>query len=328
MTTITKNKAASETSVAVGALAVSFARIGAKNEAFLHEIDVTLAAKEVTQKGALSMLLRMQDAYKPEELDAMPVPDTEDGNNPAKRKRDVQDPKTGETKSITEDFYSGLFDNLPVGDNISKTLDAISNALSGGKDGPVDKTLPSDQAGLIRLRKTLVGRRQAGRGLLKRTMKLYHQYNAVDEMDSVQLDVATEEKDGKEIVSGTTYPITIFNKADMKQFRPFSISSFLALDVAEAVAAGGSWQNLMDTMGRDKGGSTGDGIPPVTLKTFESFLSGVANFVDDHLGQISKKLDAKDGKDTIVTLVDLYVALTPLYEKHKAEYDRIVMAAR
>ncbi len=312
------------------AVAIVLGRKAAANAAFVAAIDSGIAAKEETQKGALHMYLKAVALFGAE-MSKFPEPDStaKDSNYPAKYPIYVSDPKTGESKETTGDFYFDLFETMPQGVRITKEIEGIDLAVAGGKAGPIPEQYEGwTNVQLSSQRKRLVGQRTTGRGLLKRTFKLAFQQSAVAALPGVIVElVMDKDKDGKETVSNSTYPIAVFNKEKVTDFRTLSVSSFLSLKPKVALDKGGTFAALIGTMGRNAN-DPALGIK-VDAKNVESVIAGLAHFAEANIGLIAKAVntkEAKDSDDLVLSLHDMVHALQPILAATKNRYDGLVLA--
>ena len=75
----------------------------------------------------------------------------------------------------------------------------------------------------------------------KRAIDLYFQIRAVEQMPLIEIQFSDDHK-----------KISVGDRNRRPHWRTLSVDSFLSLDVPQAVAKGGTWENLLDSWKRPK----------------------------------------------------------------------------
>jgi len=133
---------------------------------------------------------------------------------------------------------------------------------------------------------------------------------------------------GKEkiTVSACPKPIWITPEDEPGEGRDFSITQVLAFNPKEALAAGGTMANLVETAGRD-GDDSGDETKMTDDKAREVITELNAFFEGadgrQNIAALQKAMNEKDSDDLVDSVCAVYLALKPLYTKFQTRYEKL-----
>ncbi len=277
-------------------IALTMAAAVAGNLTLTQDTEEVLSSAVVLKRAPLWILADLKAAGV--DVAAYPHPDSKAGNNPAKFEGFRKDPKTGEKKAYTVDWYNVYCSGLPTGKRIAAALAAIS------EEEKVSKSVATSEE-----KKSLNQQMNNLRNLYRRAIKLEYQFNAVNSLPHVAVAYRmTKGEDGADVLKSTPYPINLYNPKDPTDFNILSIGSFLGLNVAAAQSNGGTKEALLATAGK---GTTEDEeaeTPAIdSVETFEDYAAEMeASFENDRMvGEIYSRLNGKDSDDFLLTMFSL-----------------------
>lgn len=281
---------------------------------FTKLLDEVANVSEDNYQMVFRVLTEAERVFGHDRLRLFPVPDStkDTSNNPAKIKRMVSTPDG--LKERTVDFYVELFDLFPNGRAINEALKGLKQAADGVESAPLEyKRLDIHQR--TTEKRHFEKRRSDERGMFKRAIRLYLQQQAIGNMAS---------KDGMEhvgwryiendegVVMVSPKPIVVFNRHDVMKYDIVSVGQFLAYDVKQAVAKGGTLADLKATSARGvkkpdvlPGTAKGEVARIKDVPQLMTAISMVGHFMD---------YDAKAG------------ALTDEGKKHQAAFLKVLAA--
>ncbi len=320
------------------------------DEEFHREVAECIAAVVKGKTTAIDMYAQFRRIYSKVELDSMPVPGTELEHVTGNQKPDKIKTKDQTGKPITVVWTNDFVSAMPEGKEFEGKLDDIAKEVKAPGSVAWLKAFTSKKD-IAALKSEYTGKRNALRSMVKRAISLHHQWEAVQGMPlvscewipgkqkerAISVPVAFGEGELKDatLVTKAPKPIWISPKGKPSDGRDFSITQFLAFDVALALKGenGGSMADLVATAGRGVGdgeGGEGEGdgvdmtgdVAQVTASQFYNWLN-----VREHQAEVLKKIAnrAKDpeGNDWLDLVGSIYIALKPIYEKNKAAYEEL-----
>lgn len=243
------------------------------NEPLMAEIDILNKAHHDWEGGAFTVMHRLTSIMKPEELDNLPVPGSDSGNNPARYLVPITkiSPKGKRSEEWKErDYYVDLALNLPGVVLKQKLKDQLERA--NGSDSVNKSDIPANvldwdidyRASLaIKLQQEIDGAVRA----VTQAFGLYFQLKAFNtELQHVSATpIWALGPDGMPLngangramkVENTKKPIVIrstIEGREMTDRKEVSIGTFLKYNVAKAAENnGGTYQAVMNTIARDK----------------------------------------------------------------------------
>lgn len=280
--------------------AISAANELAKNDQFTTDAEAFLTAGEVVKMGPLTLFLSIyvNDA---DLLSSLPVPETKTGNNPEMIKVSRPSAKGGTTDK-TVSFYTVMADNHPIGKKIQNTIDDLKRRNDNGTLGDVS---------FARDNSKWTARKTAFRTVVKKMAKLYHQFDAISNLDLVTAAPAKIEQvgpDGKahEVYAMGAEPIMLSSKSNAQDFKTMSVETFLRIKVDEAIAMAGKPEgvtkaHLMKTLDRETGQAKG--AIAITDKTREGVASSLWNYLDKEMGGVAAAIHKRDAEGNALLLV-------------------------
>lgn len=293
-----------------------------------------MEAKEITESGAIRILLALQQAYG-QEMAAFPRPGStaETSDNPDKFKVSVQS-SNGSQRLVDRSFFVEFADNTKEGKAILQELKyckALTNMEMDKSQVPetFKEKYPNPEA--IAVRKSyLEGRRNTIRTAYKKAVALGYQCEDIDSLDKVSITFVWANKEKTE-VQNTKTPIRLSDVDNPDKWGYFSISQVMRMSVPKALESGGTYQALLDTVRRD--GKEGQGgkseAAPKQIRTADTFAARIVDihealdfaFTDKNGRQFHK--DIKDSlhkagsDDVLLSLYDLKNAFEELLKDDK-----------
>lgn len=295
-------------------------------------IESIESANIVKAGGAVNTMVMLRRIYG-EDLDSMPRPGEKEGNN-----RDVitvEETVNGETKSRDTTFYVVFADGTPLGSTILSRLEQCERAK---KPDTIKDGIPADILEMVATRTIgrevarLEGLRATNRAMIKRAMRLVHQFNALETVPGINAEPIWEDgKEGEQVLNVKdciqVWQMHEDEKRGVKYTRDFNISTFLKLDAKTAIEQGGGFKALIDTLAREtKKGDQNAKSPDRRIASLDTMV-GVAvelhRFTDeiitdkDHAeyDKLIKALkSAKAADETVASFVELRNYLTDIID--------------
>jgi len=193
----------------------------------------------------------------------------------------------------------------------------------------------------------VTSRRNALRSMVKRSIELHHQYDAIDAMPSVNIQwikikgnsvglkgIEMPEAYGKGkpsfMVTASPKNIWISPSDNPGEGRDFSVTQLLAFDISAALAAGGTMADLVATASKgsnDGDEGDGDGAEWDESEAYEGF-SKIANFVHkrDNVALVNMILGDKkhpERKEWLENIGEIYHVFHRWYIKNRSEIEEI-----
>jgi hypothetical protein len=285
--------------------------VAAKCDWLSVTINTIAKAKQDYEGGPFAVMFKVMDKMDAETIESLPIPNSENGNNPALYKIRVTGAK-GKPVVKEKNFYNVLSDRLPV--NVAKE-ERISMLDLSMKD-PVQynvSSVPKDIKDMdVDRRKAeiskLEGELATSRKNVKDAFELLFHIRACNSLEGVTVSVmyALDDKgnelngeDGREcVVENTRTPITITTTVDgrkAKDTTQIGIGSLKKLRPDVALERGGTYQALMDSAPTVKRGTKDSDEPggnkPDMIATLDKFQ---ARITDIHTFMRQDVWDAKD----------------------------------
>lgn len=297
-------------------------------------------AKEVLDLGRFRLLFAMQNDFEAEQLDGFPVPDTEEGNNPDHFKADKLN-ADGTTSKAWTTFYTVFADNTVMGRTILSSIEMLERL---GNPQAIKDDIPAELKALdphARENKLNYwkGRRGTLRKAYKEAMKLYFQFNAVNNFPGIKAEPMwavgrgpdDEHADGLEI-ENTTKPIQVWlipaEGKPVAKWEALSVSAFMKLNVKKAIEKGGTFAALIESgivpkvkkpgATATSGGQTGNNAAatklrietaPTLLDTIIETHRAMTAMLEDkqavEYGKLLKSVNLKDTDETVTAMVEL-----------------------
>ena len=238
-------------------------------------VRLTIKSGEEAKKGPLALCALLRAKFGAEGMAAFPDvgspfkdPDDAEGkrylpcNNPDRYtvQRDGKKGKVNEPHS----FYQDFADRTPYGRVITAALNAIDAARDVYRDQKTYKNckpyvtednetldFPNITAWDVQALLTTWNKRRSNLATAyKQAVRVDRQIIAMSEYPGITLQIA-KNKDGS-IDASRLYPITIADKNNAGDFGTFTPTNFLKLDCDKAGKNGGTYADLMATVGRGK----------------------------------------------------------------------------
>lgn len=306
MNALIKGKSKVETVVSATELQVGEAMemkaraFGASQSAALGEtINRIAKAKQDYQGGPFAVMFTVTKNMTGEQLDELPHPASNSGQNPAIYKVSVIGAK-GKRSTPEHKYYNVVSDNLAC--NVAKQARIDLLELSLGDPTKVNmSSVPADiqdmdkkyrEAEIARLK----GELATSRRNVNEAFELLFHIREINELPGVEASVIyaigpdgllQDGEDGREsVVENTTTPISLTTTVEGRKGIDtclLSVGSFKKLDPKKASEKGGTYQALIDTAQRGTksgtGSGTGGAAKPERIATNDTLI---ARMVDIH----------------------------------------------
>lgn len=295
---------------------------------------VAANAKDEFSGAPIKLYVAMLQDYDDETINALPIIDSEGGNNP-----DIfmwKDPNS-DAKEKKVSFYTIWTDNTP---EVSKVLEELRWLKALGDPEMRDDDIPQEfkdkydgPAKRESRKKYLVGRRTTIRNCYKRAVQLLHQFDAINELAGVTVNLIPT-ADGK----GYENFLHVHTKVEERKLLDtmhLTVSQFLKLNAAAIAEQGGTFAALKASIVRKKKGegSKGEtGIPALasiqTGETLDKVMTAAHHYLD-HLitdkkgkdwGDFLKFLTGPGGASAIETLGDIRACIDDIFKMDKVAY--------
>lgn len=314
------------------ARAIAFA--ATQSEALGETLARIAKARQDYEGGPFAVLFKVSGNMTEEQIDNLPNPSSETGNNPAKYKVRVEGGKDGKGRLVDHYYYDVVSDNLAC--NIAKRQRIEMLNLSLGDPTKVNMAaVPADIMDMPVIRRgaevsRLEGELTTSRKNINEAFELLFQIRAVNECTGVTANVlyALDDKgvelngeDGRPAeVENTRTPIVVTTTVEGRKgidTARIGVTSFKKLRPEMAKERGGTYRAVMDSApvkkkGKNQNGSNAqDQSKPQainTLETFEARLTDLHDYLDtiysdskqEIYGALLKKMNAKTGNENLL----------------------------
>lgn len=339
---------AEETAAQVGVADIGISKLVSKLDPEATKvIDTCLEAKVTDKASAVMLYAQFRRVFTQSELNSMPMPGWDENDakgssyKPDKRKIRAS---TGEPVTVvwTNDFVSSMAE----GKVFEKALDDAKKE----NDNPGTtrfQALNKDELKAV-IASATQGRNNL-RSLIKRTIKLGHQWEAIRKLNQIGIrwisgtktkGVAMPLKCGQglgehEFVTLSPKPIWLFNQADPSKGRDFSVTQVLAFNPTNARNGenGGNMADLIATAGKGPdeeekadglkaGEAMADDEAQATASMFINFITKTEN----RAAVMKKIADFKkdtDGIEWMGIMMEIDRFVHPIAEKNRNTYMQV-----
>lgn len=252
----------------------------------LNDMEMATAAKSVVRRGPNIIRHDLVRVFG-KELDGMPVPDSEGGNNP-----DLYALPNSKRKGS---FYNDLFDAYKWGAGIKALLDAcklaekpetVNEAEAAFKKMSRDDLIHASAEKLAGEVEKAKKERAYGRSVIKNAMLLHFQLAALDTLKGIKVQPVLDEE-GNLWDGPAPY---IIRDADLVtkpgDFKYFSVDTINKIPVEKVAEAGGTYKALLASLKREKEQPETVEVPALSIQTVAPYL--------ERVGQLLQKVDAND----------------------------------
>lgn len=253
------------------------------DETFSTQVEQTFEAREIMKRAGLVWLLELRRVYSDEEMDSLPVPGTDTGNNPDKYKRSANT-GTGERQSPVGAFYLDWFDETPMGKHINGQIKAIKDAKSKavGADLTLNDNVPKRDAMLNKWE----ARRTNGVTQVRLAVNIWLKMRSISEyLPNVEVEFLTTGEDNNVEVMATTTPIRVYGTVKPHNSYVYSIGSFLQLKPSVAAEKAGNTGDqaaaLDATTAREPNGPQTYDWSIKDIPSFNYGMSELSNLLDN-----------------------------------------------
>lgn len=252
-------------------MASHYADVFAADPAAMASLELIIEAQEEVKMGPLNLERHFVRVFG-DDLKAFPVPDSFGGNNPDKYSLPGK-------KNAKGSFYADLFYDLPVGKALKTDLEGIALALKNDPATPAKyKTFSGGVVALDKEKKKLTQRAGSGARAVRMAMAFHFQVERLKDFDTIALQVTYPEE------SVQTYPVAIFNRVKMTEFKVFSIGALLSLDLDAAEDKGGSYEDVYSSTKRSAAPPDGESSIK-NLDGFEAAGADLLNYLEKIAGE-------------------------------------------
>lgn len=264
-------------------------QLAAKEDASISAAIVEqMEAKEITESGAIRILLALKKAYG-QEMAAFPKPGTtfETSDNPDKFKKEVPAAKGGH-RMAERSFYVEFADQTKEGKAILQELGWIKilrnpEANQNLVGNEFQEKYPNPEALAVR-ESYLEGRRNTIRNAYKKAVAFGYQYSDIEALDKVTISFVWADRQ-QTAVQNTKTPIRLGDADNPNKWQYVSISQLMRMSVPKAIEVdGGSYTSLFNTMKRDKdeNGAGSSKAAPQQIRTADTFAARITD-IDEGL---------------------------------------------
>lgn len=338
--------AASDVDVGIYTLAHKLDEDTHANVTLRNNIEAVMAGK-VT---AVTVYSEFKRIFSKDELDGMPYPGTDkDSLYLGNFKPDIVKTiaKTGSNagQEITTTWTNDFVSSLALGKQYETDMADLSKAIEDLNAVPRFRGYTKDQ--LKSELSDAQGKRNALRSMVKRAIELHHMFEGIKGMPNVEIQwIPAADKSPKFIampvgfgeeepsIKVTKAPknLWIYPKGQQLGGRDFSVTQLLGMDVATAIANGGTLGDLVATgkkgANSDNGGDgTGDGIDMTEGEAYGT-ASKTINFFSkrENNAAVLRILADKnhpEHKDWVELIGDTWGAFYPLAKRIRREYETL-----
>jgi hypothetical protein len=306
-------------------------------------IDATVKAKAT----AVSLYAQFKRLYTKDEMNGWPYPGTDKETVPANHSPDKVKKFTKTGQEIVIVWTNDLVSAMPEGKEFETQIENVKTEKKAPGSVPALKgKSKKDMADIVA---GATQRRNALRNMVKRSIALHHQLEAVIGMPKIGFTwqkgnfagiaksvITLPEEYGKgtmgskpvQVTMGPK-PIWLYPSDSPSEGIDFSVTQFLNFDVNAAIQAGGSLADLVATSATGaqeaEGEEEGDGhdmsidVAQVTFSQAVNFLNVKENVAN--LRRILADKKSPDRNDWIELIVDLHLLIEPEAKKCKHAYD-------
>jgi len=275
----------------------------------------TVNADEKRKRNPLMIMFMLEDRFDGTEgrrkLSDCPIPGSKTGNNP-----DVIEDKEknaqGESVSVRTAFWREVAYAMEEGRAIKAQLADVNGKVGRWEIGA--EGVSATEWRRVQEKKRLDNRLTGLVTVVRKSVSLYFQWQSVAALPGVEVQFALDEnEDGSQTVTATS-PVTVYDPKKPGTFETMSVGQFLQLDAEEAKDNGGSYSDLIKTLGREPASGTGDTgskIKPVkSLDDLLSMLDEIAVYLDQstdegkkHAAALAKLMaNPKTGDDAVLSV--------------------------
>ncbi len=282
-------------------------------------INTIAKAKQDYEGGPFQVMFKVMEKMSAEQIDALPDPDAETGNNPGLYKIRIVGAK-GKPEVKERKYYHVLSDALPGNIAKQQRIDMLELSMKDPVQFNVS-SVPQDIKDMDKDRRSaeiskLSGELSTSRTNVLAAFELLFHIRAVNALPGATanvmyaLDAQGKELDGEDgretVVENTRTPITVTTTIEGRKGKDttqLSISSFKKLRPAVALEKGGTYQALIDSAPTVKRGTKGEGTDqtggakPELINTNETFIARMVD-VHDYIDVIMS-----DTKQTAVSAI-------------------------
>jgi len=318
------------------ARAIAFA--ATQSEALGETLARIAKARQDYEGGPFAVLFKVSASMTEEQIENLPNPDSETGNNPAKYKIRIEGGKDGKGRLVDHYYYDVVSDNLACNVARRQRIDMLN--LSLGDPTKVNMSaVPQDIQDMPVIRRgaevsKLEGELTTSRKNVNEAFELLFQIRAVNECAGVTANVLYaldehgkerngENDNGPAEVENTRTPIVITTTVEGRKAidtTRMGVTSFKKLRPELAKERGGTYRAVLDSAPVKKKGANGenknsqDQSKPQainTLETFETRLTDLHQYLDaiysdskqEVYGALLKKMNAKTGNENLLSSI-------------------------
>lgn len=319
--------------------AAELAAVANNSEVINQEMASQVQAKEVTQRGALVLMLAMEAEYGKERIASFPRPGSKDGNNPDIY--EYQETKSDGGKSAKKtNFYKEFVLSMTIAERVVATLADITAAQNGEKTETNDAFARMGKADLEAQAERFQQQKTNLIASVKKAMQLHFQIADFRAIEGVNIRYASKKDDnGNKVLANTTFPIILEDSEDLSRFDVLSIPQFLSLSIEKAKKSADwtkdKWAALKNSGSRDtkKGNGKNKAVTVGNIDDAAAMIGTLAGYLEDDgkVALLLKKLNGKENSDHLLLSVfglaeqlNAYILDNP---EMKARHDRLVLAA-
>lgn len=314
--------------------AMEYGALALKSQDLLNQVRTLVVNQKETKRGKLLVLFQMKEAFGDEKMNELPIPDSKTGNNPDKYEYQ------GSGALIKSSFYEEISD-IMFPEYLDK-WNAIKSAIDKKSDAVEPYLTMSEKRLKDELKNASQDRTQA-RAQVKGAAKLQHVFNQLAELPLIDVEVDTVMEDGEEKLTGSTYPITIYEAGNHKNYREFSAGQIITLgsrpekdqptNLEAAIKAGGTLAAILKTFSKAPDAGQGQVNVPVKIlinnvKQAEDYVAALGTYFDmstddgaKHRSALLALLANKDSDHVVKTVGDLCIAFDSIWTQIQARYD-------
>lgn len=319
------------------------------DDEFYAALGAGVDAAAAVKVSAVRVYAQFRRLFDADTMNALPWPGTEEqhvaGTNHRPDKVKTIDKST--KKPITTVWTNDFVSTMPKGKEYEGTLDDCAKELKAR--GSIPRFKGKNREDILAIQSDASTRRNSMRNIVKRALSLHHQWVAVttklddkvgirwikgrSKETGISMPTTLGLRDASEyqLVSGDAKCLTMYDKTEPTQGDSFSVTQFINFDVDEALAKGGTLEELIATAGRGVGETeaddAGDGedMPEdVAMATF-SQLVNYLNKRENMANVLRIMTDKKhpEHNDWLENMGDLYSLIYPMMRKTRSQYEAL-----